>query len=245
MGKAMALASVALTSIVFGLLASACSPGQDRAIGESCECNTECVSGAYCADSTGHEIREEDNGLGGSCTGSGTCVARGGAGESCDYGMPCSPEFRCLAREPHTCELPQPEGAACADPRDCASGLVCNALICAAPGGIGDPCGSDTDCSEPLTCNQSVEPSRCEAAQSLPEGSPCSNDVQCADGLLCHDTGYCQPVGDNGATWHEGSSTCVARSSVATGQVCHRDDECTSGRCIETQSGICTLHACG
>jgi hypothetical protein len=234
----------ALSAILMGLLASGCLAGHDKGVGESCECNTECSSGSYCADSTGHEIPEDDNGFGGSCTGNGTCVPRGSAGESCDYAVPCSTELRCLTREPRTCELPQAEGASCGDSRDCASGLVCNALRCSVLGGIGDSCGADADCDTSLTCNHSVEPTRCEAPQSLPVDSPCSDDVQCAETLLCHNTGYCTPVGDNGAISYPGVSTCVPRLSVATGQPCHRDDECASARCVETQSGICTLHSC-
>jgi hypothetical protein len=236
----------ALAIVIVGFVSAACSSIRDNAIGESCECNTQCMSGSYCADSTGHDIPEEDNGLGGSCAGDGTCEPLRTQGQSCDYGIPCDKGLRCLGVEPRTCEPLQPEGAPCKDPRDCASGLTCNASLdtprCATPGGIGGTCASDTDCEAGLVCNASV--AECQAPQSVPEGSPCSDDAQCAPTLVCHNTGYCEPVGDNGALWHEGTSTCVPSFSVPSGERCHRDDECTSGQCTETVSGICTLRSC-
>lgn len=237
-----------LAIVIVGLVSAACSAVRDNAIGEPCECNTQCMSGSYCADSTGHDIPEEDNGLGGSCAGHGTCEPLRTQGESCDYGVPCATGLRCLTVEPRTCEPLQSEGARCGDSRDCATGLICNGALdgprCTPPSAINEGCASDTDCETGLVCNRSVVPAECVAPQSVPEGSPCSDDVQCAATLVCHDTGYCQPIGTDGAVWYEGTSTCVPSFSLPSGERCHRDEECNSGKCTETVSGICTLRSC-
>lgn len=65
------------------------------------------------------------------------------------------------------CAQPFEESELCFDDRECARGLVCAALRCKRPGGMGAECGPDRPCLPHLACREGA------CAERRAEGQPC------------------------------------------------------------------------
>jgi hypothetical protein len=238
-----------LRLLIAALVCSACgaSPGS-RDEGDACECRSDCRSDLYCADASGHLVESSEHGaLGGYCPGEGTCIPRRAAGESCGDGIVCTHGLLCLAAT-QVCDVAQPEGASCGAASDCQEQFFCNlaleAPVCASPGGAGAACGDTSQCLAGLTCNTGYDPGRCEQPLAGAESDPCSDDTHCGMNLLCYHAGYCEAVGSDGAIYHPTPSTCTPAGTIEAGAPCQQDENCVSGHCIESQTGICTNHNC-
>ena len=223
------------------------SPGS-RDIGDSCECRADCRSDLYCAHASGHIVEDEEHGaLGGICSDEGTCIPRRTADEPCDEGFVCARELICLVGA-KVCADAQPEGASCGASSDCQEGLFCNtaleAAACSRPGGVGAVCGETAQCLAGLSCNTGYDPGRCEEPHLGGMNDPCSDDAHCGASLMCYHTSYCEAVGSDGAIYHASPATCTLAGTAESGAPCQQDEHCTSGRCLETQTGICTNRSC-
>jgi hypothetical protein len=129
------------------------------------------------------------------------CVAAGGADEPCRIGEdPCDAGLLCVdhGAAMTMCRTIKKLGAACVDPRECDSGLICDAHAhkCVALPGVGEPCAPDGDL--PMKC----DPLRatCDTSGAAPvcvplgrTGATCDFARRCDEpgGFVCSPGGTC------------------------------------------------------
>ena len=162
------------------------------------------------------------------------------AGAPCAYNLQCAEGFCFVPANTFcgTCRAPLQPGAPC-DPnaRQCANGLVCGKLVCAAngapcpgatqwqctgaDGGVGDPCPNWAACAWPLVCDGT----HCIQPPGL--GALCDPTGQCDDthGLYC----AASPDG--------GGRTCDQATYVPAGMPC---DLTASSPLLCSASAVCT-----
>jgi hypothetical protein len=211
-------------------LDSECSPPSQ--LGEKCGSNPQCADGLYCGDA-------------------GECVQRAPAGSTCFGDEQCLEEHRChpLDCDPisefcrdgleGTCIGDQSAGEYCLYNDDCTDGLFCTTQeTCRETYEDGETCsplGPPTQCGEGSVCAGGLCSQEPDFTEPLPERGESCVPVQglasaCAGDLVC-------TIDDNAA---ELAYSCQDRKSV--GGTCHRNRECTSGRCardIRSAVGEC------
>ncbi len=123
-------------------------------------------------------------------------------------------------------------GADCLGTMECAPGLTCLQLHCAAPGAEGAKCqpqieltlsASDTTCAAGLTCDLGSFTCRARAAA----GGACKLTDECRDGLQCR------------------ADTCVAAKPSKHDGPCDRDPDCPAGDFCSLSRRCETLRADG
>jgi hypothetical protein len=98
--------------------------------------------------------------------------------EQCMAGLRCDTTSDCDG----VCEPINPSlcgGVACADDE------YCDADVCTAKSGDGEPCADSNECLDGYACDASEGSSVCVSHFSRDGGDPCSSTIVCAPGYLC------------------------------------------------------------
>ncbi|MEM9068514.1 MAG: hypothetical protein AAGE52_08405, partial [Myxococcota bacterium] len=196
-----------------------------RALGESCDADTDCQSLA-CMDPGDGDRRcvHRCQGGAGACPTGDVCAAgtdacggcvdpsivsgARGLGEPCDADAECG-SGRCLVDGEDSYCTADCEGFA-----SCPDGFHCRTGSCArgALGGNGDRCLDAADCRGTLQCVEGICSSTCT--------DTCDDDFSCTEGFCRSDLGV-------------------------LGDVCAVDDECLSSRCVPVGSEPRCTQPCG
>jgi hypothetical protein len=201
---------------------------------------TECEEGLVCA-------------LGEECPG--RCVRPAAAGDRCDAGVPCGPDFTC--GEDGRCAAPPGRGAACEKANQCAGELVCVDGRCGDGSGRGERCTWTRPCRRELNCwLESFEDDAvgvCDAF-ALDEGRPCLGGEMvdsCRPNLVCALLpgspywGRCGPGAPIGQAC-DGEKPCAVGGRCVDG-TCRRlvtPDVACSAEAVCPRSHVCTNGAC-
>jgi len=165
------------------------------------------------------EALYEDVELGGEC--------------SVPLGQACADGSGVCGRRERQCVMAATAGLPCG--AGCASGLVCTADTCVAPGGTGTTCESDRGCADGLACSGGT----CRAIVTA--GERCADSADCAAGLscvgsVCTDARTDVCANDSECGGFEGclasETQRVCRPQLALGEACESDDACADGRCF-------------
>ena len=228
------------------------------AVGATCGTSTDCVSSAYCAETT----------TGMAC--SGTCTTRVAAGGMATRSSACEEGLRVIGG---VCTKPPVEGEACTQAGGCDDWLICGSdLKCRKPGEEGAACDRTNACALFLSCvggtcrrapdvGESCAATLCKVdlycdpvmklcAEPGAAGASCTTLSACRKPLVCTNMGStagmctsatpegqsCATVPCDFATYCE-SATKLCKKRIAVGQPCpsgtecERTSNCTSGTC--------------
>lgn len=196
----------------------------DLALGEACEEDTECLSGA--------------------------CVGDDNAGyfcaQPCTADDECASDERCyLADHRKVCLKPLEDRAAgeyCDTPRQCASAR-CVQLTNEDDAICLDGCTMDEGCTGPRNCVELTSGGHV-CVDHVPDGTPCTTPLVCEHGRCIADTdgaavctGPCDDDGKCAAGWacvedSEGAPVCMpVLEERPAGETCSSARECASGHC--------------
>lgn len=212
---------------------------------EPCAVDDDCQAGLFCDPAAAR------------------CASYASPGAACGPSAECASGFLCTSDAPPTLDDAGPEdagpppdggfvatctrlpviGEGCirAGPWTCGTGS-CVDGVCRA-GSPGDVCVNDGDCTD--LCVEGA----CTVAPR--EGAPCTADDRCAAGLLCNDNGRCllppgagepcapgQRCGDGAYCTTPPDAGPVCQAQGTPGETCTDDDQCLTGRCLDT--GTCS-----
>lgn len=201
-------------------------------IGEACQLDEECISGAceipfcemLCCPGTCLTrratvaidepcTRDDECVDDSSCNDAGVCAELGGEGDLCRSDHDCIYGSGCIGPSelmPGNCRKLGAIGEACPYMRCSELGAVCQGGNCVPVGLPGDPCASASNCSPFALCDQPA--AKCIAVPSL--GEPCTS--------RCAGESFCERVVTN---------SCV--EPYENGTSCSFDDQCASLECLE------------
>ena len=147
----------------------------------------------------------------------------------------------CDSGKANSCTSLPAAGQPCPTAR-CASGLMCDAGTCRAPGAAAATCGSDLGCKLPLVCGTNGQ---CQEPGIV--GAPCMSSGQCGVGLACS-SGACAKGVDLGGSCMgdvcSAGNLCVqtsaqplCRPKAKASETCDSWDACETGLVCDFQGG--------
>ncbi|HEX6764873.1 MAG TPA: hypothetical protein VF103_05330 [Polyangiaceae bacterium] len=187
-----------------GELPAGCRFTGSRTIGSPCGNDAQCTTGRCSATFD-------------AC---GTCEPLAEEGEDCSVAQ-CREGLRCNADL--VCAPPKRLGDACRPDSSCESTMVCEAMVCEKPPGVGEPCGMGAlgcDLFQGAFCD--FDSMVCEELEVSGEGEPCAGI--CVAGTFC-DTSVTTPV-------------CVR--ARAEGETCTTTGELECDSLLSCTGGVCT-----
>ena len=155
----------------------------------TCVATTKVAEGAVCYDPTKPSSAPATCGAGLVCKFAGggttaapvTCTKRGAAGEACTQGGDCLAELACIKGK---CGPPLPDGAACDNTNDCATGACPKAAKKCVPyeyGAGGAACNSEEKRCARGRCSQTTATDG-KCVDPIADGSPCTAGGDSASG---------------------------------------------------------------
>ncbi|PJB48225.1 MAG: hypothetical protein CO108_02705 [Deltaproteobacteria bacterium CG_4_9_14_3_um_filter_63_12] len=124
----------------------------------------------------------------------------------------------------------------------CATGLVCRAGYCVAPGSTNEQCLADFDCH---TLNPDA-PTLCNAAAAGGICMSCGQDLDCPGSAVCNEFSTCATPCSSNSDCPYG--TCYRTQGLCGQRFCNSDADCFSGTvCIDENgdgSGLCMRVPC-